>query len=61
MRSVRHERGLSQEDFAEICGVHRNYIGRVERGECEPSLGHLLALAAGSRVRLAELMARAGL
>ena len=33
IRSERTRKGLSQERFAEIAGVHTNYIGKIERGE----------------------------
>ena len=43
---MREDRGFSQEGFALEAGVHRTYVGGIERGERNPSFTSLLRLAA---------------
>ena len=45
LRRVREALGLSQEEFAERLGVHRTYVGGVERGERNLSLRSVERLA----------------
>ena len=46
---------LSQEEFAFRVGVNRTYLGGIERGERNPSLRNLAAIAKGLGVSLSEL------
>lgn len=61
IRSARKERGLSQEDFAETCDLHRTYIGHVERGEANVSYENIARISKALRVRPSALFASAGL
>ncbi|GLY58220.1 Helix-turn-helix domain-containing protein [Cellulosimicrobium aquatile] len=45
LRTLRVGRGMSQEDFAEFLGVHRTYMGGVERGERNLTLRSVEKLA----------------
>ncbi len=58
VRSVRLERGYSQEELAARSGLHRNYIGGIERGERNPTLMSLLAVAQALEPRLSEVVLR---
>jgi transcriptional regulator with XRE-family HTH domain len=52
----RRAAGLSQEQFAERADLHRTYVGSLERGERNLSLGNAYACADALGVPLAELL-----
>jgi transcriptional regulator with XRE-family HTH domain len=53
--SLRMQKKLSQEKLAELCAVHRNYIGRVERAEANVTFDYVMRLSAGLKVRPEKL------
>jgi transcriptional regulator with XRE-family HTH domain len=52
----RRDLGFSQEDLAEEAGLHRTYVGSVERGEKNVSLINLVKIAAALRIPLSRLL-----
>jgi transcriptional regulator with XRE-family HTH domain len=56
LRQLRLKAGLSQEAFAEKCGLDRTYIGGIERGERNVALRNINEIARGLGVSLAELL-----
>ena len=61
IRAGRQALSLSQEDFAERCDLHRTYIGAMERGEYNPTLGNLIKVSRALNLTPSQLLARAGL
>ncbi|WP_374801275.1 helix-turn-helix domain-containing protein [Aerosakkonema funiforme] len=45
LKRLRKELGISQEDLAEKCGLHRTYVGAIERSERNITLQTLEKLA----------------
>lgn len=48
--------GLSQDGLGRLAGMHRTYVGSVERGERNVSLENLDRLAASLGMTIAELL-----
>lgn len=56
IRTLRKLKGLSQEELALICNLHRTYVGSVERGERNVTLSTLEAIAEALEVSVPTLL-----
>jgi transcriptional regulator with XRE-family HTH domain len=56
VRELRLKGGYSQEAFADHCGVHRTFMGTIERGETNLSFQNLAKVAAGLGITLSKLL-----
>ena len=55
VHDLRAAKGWSQEEFAHVSGLHRTYVGQVERAEKNISFGNLVKLATALGITLPEL------
>jgi transcriptional regulator with XRE-family HTH domain len=56
IRQLRLEKGFSQESFADQCGLHRTYMGGIERGEHNLTIGTVLTVSQGLGITMSELL-----
>ena len=56
VRGLRANRQVSQEQLSLAAGLHRNYVGRLERAELSPTFEPLVAIARALGVDPEELM-----
>lgn len=61
IRRARQGKKLSQEGLAFECGLHRTYVGSVERGERNLSIDNIVRIANTLGIRPSDLFQRAGL
>jgi transcriptional regulator with XRE-family HTH domain len=54
VRNRRHKLGVSQEEFAHICGLDRTYIGGIERGERNVAQVNIERIAVALKISLSE-------
>ncbi len=55
---LRRSKGLSQEELADVCGLHRTYVGSVERGERNVTLSTLEVFAGSLGVSVTDLLTK---
>lgn len=58
VRRLRKERGLSQEEMAELANFHRTYVSQLERCVTNISVGGLEKLAQALGVNILDLLAK---
>ena len=56
VQRLRTERNISQEKFAELAGVHRAYIGMIERAERNITLLNIEKIAKAFNMSVSELI-----
>lgn len=60
VRELRQAKGLSQEDLADQCGLHRTFMGSVERGEKAITLESARKTVTALGIKLSEFFAGIG-
>ncbi|MBW1616715.1 MAG: helix-turn-helix transcriptional regulator [Deltaproteobacteria bacterium] len=56
VRQNRLDKGISQEELAELANVHRTYIGMIERGEKNITLNTMLNITNALGIKLTNLI-----
>lgn len=56
IRKLRKDNNISQEELADMCGLHRTYVGSVERSERNVTLSTLEAFSAALGVSVSDLL-----
>ena len=59
VRALRMERGIAQESLANLAGIERSHMGKVERGEHMPTLAIIFKIAGALECSTAVLMSEA--
>jgi len=61
VKELRLKKGMTQQQLADACGLDISYVGQIERGQRNPTLGVMQGLASVLRVRLSEIMLKANI
>lgn len=61
VRELRLKRGMTQQRLADACGLDLSYVGQVERGRRNPTLGVIHGIAKVLKTKISELLLKAKL
>jgi transcriptional regulator with XRE-family HTH domain len=60
IRALRAKQGMSQEELANLSGIDRGHMGRLERGERNLSILNLFRVAEGLGIKPSEILSQVG-
>ena len=61
VKELRLKKAMSQQQLADACGLDISYVGQIERGQRNPTLGVIQGLASVLGVKISELFKKAKL
>jgi transcriptional regulator with XRE-family HTH domain len=61
VKELRLKKEMSQQQLADACGLDISYVGQIERGQRNPTLGVMQGLASVLDVRLSDVLNKARL
>jgi len=61
VKELRLKRSMTQQELADTCGLDISYIGGIERGQRNPTLGVMHGVASVLKVELSDLLKKAKL
>jgi transcriptional regulator with XRE-family HTH domain len=56
IKQARKKTGLSQEKLAHSAGIHRTYMGRIERGESNPPIYSVYKIARALKTKVFDFL-----
>lgn len=56
IKKLRKEQKISQEELADKAGIHRTYMGKIERGESNPPMQTVNKIASALKVSLKDIL-----
>ena len=56
IKELRKAKKMTQQQFADLSDLHKNYIGMIERGERNPSLINIQNIATAFEMTISDLM-----
>ena len=59
VKELRLKKAMSQQQLADACGLDISYVGQIERGHRNPTLGAMQGLASILGVKMSELLKKA--
>lgn len=61
VKELRLQNAMTQQELADACGLDISYVGQIERGQRNPTLGVMQGLASVLRIKLSDMLRKGNL